>query len=189
MAAGAARPELGVLPTLGAKRPNASVIAGTLIQVIPLAVVWMGMPMGRGRTGVSGERDQRVALRGRGAIRRKLVAYRDFVASGEVQRDFPDQELHLLIVGIRWSQMKRWQETAGEVLGTAGGRLGVRFTTVAQLERSGATAPAWQDMGGAWTYPFPGLAEQSGATRRQRYLDLGELRRRSLRSEGYVVTG
>jgi len=58
-----------------------------------------------------------------------------------------------------------------------------------QLERSGATAPAWQDMSGAWTYPFPGLAEQSGATRRQRYLDLGELRRGSMRSEGSVVRG
>ena len=127
--------------------------------------------------------------RGRGAIRRKLVAYRDFVASGEVERDFPDQELYLLIVGIRWSQMKRWQETAGEVLGPADGRLGVRFTTVVQLERSGATAPAWQDMRGAWTYPFPGLAEQSSATRRQRYLDLGELRRGSWRSEGSVVRG
>ncbi len=55
--------------------------------------------------------------------------------------------------------------------------------------RSGATAPAWQDMSGAWTYPFPGLAEQSGGTRRQRYLDLGELRRGSLRSEGCVVRG
>ena len=56
--------QLAVLPALGAKRLNASVIAGTLLQVILVAVVWMGVPMGRGRTDVSGEGDQRLALGG-----------------------------------------------------------------------------------------------------------------------------
>ncbi|HHJ06337.1 MAG TPA: hypothetical protein ENK24_02440 [Anaerolineae bacterium] len=117
------------------------------------------------------------------AIVRKVKSYRDFLASGEINRDFAVNEtLYLLLIGKRWSQIERWRLAVKKVLGQQR-QLLIRLTTFPQLERTGITGLSWRDIDMNWTHPFPALKKRPESARVETFLDGLELHRQVIAGE------
>jgi hypothetical protein len=115
--------------------------------------------------------------RGAGAIRRKLAGYRDYVESGELDREAAGQVVYLAIVGVNWDQVRRWQRLSQAVCQGVAARLALRFAALTQLRRHSPTARIWQDGSGEWVHLFPGLAQHPDSARLVTYMALTAERR------------